>query len=180
MALWQWRLTLIPEKALLYRYEVLPLVIPMELGEQGQWWADAQPRIHIEERIDEILVPVESWSTSMRMWGDEDGNNAYVSYVDERRETIDEIGFRLDARSIAKDLLSKVCMLTTDLGCVLLTSEYEILAPDESMLLDAMTRSNARRFVENPASTLQNLDRASLQDRIKYLTKSNKKRDSHG
>ena len=150
----------------------------MELAEHGHWWADAQPLIDVGAQIDQILMPAKSWSTSMRVWGEEDGNNAYVSYVDECQENFDEIGFRIDARSISKSLLSNVCILARHLGCVLLTSEYEILAPDESMLIDAITRSKARRFLANPASTLQGQDRTSLSNRIEYLTKSSKKKHS--
>jgi len=39
MAIWQYRLTLIPESVLLTKYEVLPLTIPMELprSSAGGW-----------------------------------------------------------------------------------------------------------------------------------------------
>jgi hypothetical protein len=178
MAIWQWRLNLIPEIELLRKYEVLPLIIPMESAEDGLWWTDAQPAVRVETLIDEIFPAAESWSPSMRMWGDEDGNHAYVSYLDTRRETVEQIGFRLDARSISRRLLSQICTLARRIGCVLLTSEYEVLAPDESMLFDAMIHSRARRFVENPESTLQELDKEVLRKRTDYLAKSSDTNDS--
>ena len=40
MAIWQYRLTLIPESVLLSKYEILPLAIPMELAEEFGWFLE--------------------------------------------------------------------------------------------------------------------------------------------
>jgi hypothetical protein len=69
MAIWQYRLALIPEGALLSKYDVLPLKISMELAEEFGWWSDNQPQSGFEQQIDLILPQMDSWSTSMRMWG---------------------------------------------------------------------------------------------------------------
>jgi hypothetical protein len=68
MAIWQYKLILLPEEALLSKYEVLPLTIPMELAEDFGWWSEMQPASGLEDEIDLILPPTDSWSTSMRMW----------------------------------------------------------------------------------------------------------------
>jgi hypothetical protein len=81
MAIWQFRLILIPENALLSKYDVLPLTIPMELGEDLAWWSEVQPQTGFERRIDMILPRMESWSPEMRMWGQEDGNDAYARAI---------------------------------------------------------------------------------------------------
>jgi hypothetical protein len=65
----------------------------------------------------------------------------------------------------------RICLLARDLGCVLLTSEYEILAPDESMVLANLNHSTAKKFVEDPVSTLQGLDQQKIQERANYLMK---------
>jgi hypothetical protein len=98
--------------------------------------------------------------------------------VDERLVSINEIGFRLDARSISKDLLSRICTLVKNLGCVLLTPEYEVLVPDESMVFEAIARSNARRFVEDPTSTLLNVKTKSHDARINRLINPSKNWDT--
>jgi hypothetical protein len=72
MAIWQYRLILIPEAVLLSKYNVLPPTIPMELAENFRWWSDVQPAAGFEKHIDRILPETTSWSTSMRMWGHEE------------------------------------------------------------------------------------------------------------
>ena len=171
MAIWQHRLTLIPEAALLSRHEVLPLTIPMELAEDVAWWSDIQPISGLERQIDLILPQTTSWSTSLRKWGHEEGDAAYVGYVDESKTTVEEISFRIDARAISPGLVSGICTLARELRCVLMTSEYEILAPDESMLLANIHQSTAKKFVEDPISTLKGLDLKKIRERSDYISK---------
>ena len=171
MAIWQYRLILIPEGVLLSKYDVLPLTIPMELAEECGWWSDNQPPSGFEQRIDLILPQMDSWSTSMRMWGHKHSDDAYVLYTDENKSKVEQISFRVDSRTISPELVRRICLLAKDLGCTLLTSEYEILAPDESMVLANLNHSTAKQFVEDPVSTLQGLDQQKIQERANYLMK---------
>jgi hypothetical protein len=66
-------------------------------------------------------------------------------------------------------------MLARQLGCVLMTSEYEIHMPDESMVLTAVNRSTAKSLVDDPESTLRSLDHAAIQTRAEYLMRDWKK-----
>ena len=171
MAIWQHRLILIPEAVLLNKYDVLPLTIPMEVAEDFAWWSDAQPLAGFQRQIDMILPQMDSWSKSMRMWGQKHGDDAYVCYVDESKQTVEEISFRIDARAISPDLVRGICRLARELGCVLMTSEYETLAPDESIVLTNINRSTAKKFTEGPISTLQGLDQKKFQDRANHFMK---------
>jgi hypothetical protein len=56
-----------------------------------------------------------------------------------------------------------------------MTAEYEILAPDEAMVLAAVNHSTAKRFVDDPVSTLLGLDHQELRDRVDYLMRDWKK-----
>lgn len=174
MAIWQYWLTSIPESVLLTKYEILPLAIPMELAEEFGWWSDNQPATGFEQQISLILPEAKSWSTSMRMWGQEESDDAYVAYSDERRDTVEEIGFRLYASKISSELIRQICLLARQLSCVLMTREFEILAADEGMVLTAVIHSTAKRFVDDPASTLLGLDRQKFQDRANYLIRDPK------
>ena len=60
MAIWQYRLILIPEKVLLSKYDMLPLAIPMELAEEFGWWSDNQPPSGFEQQIGLILPQMDS------------------------------------------------------------------------------------------------------------------------
>jgi len=172
MAIWQHRLILLPEDVLLRQYDVLPPTIPMELAEDFAWWSDVQPAAGFERKIDLILSPMESWSESMRMWGQKHGDDGSVCYVDKDKKIVEEISFRVDARTISQELVRRICRLATDLGCVFLTSEYEILAPDESMVLANINHSTAKKFVDDPVSTLQGMDQQKMQERMNHIMKN--------
>jgi len=152
---------------LLRRYEILPSVIPEGLDEETPWWSDVQPPSGFERQIDLILPQMKSWSESMRMWGTKGSDDAYVCYVDESEKVIEDIGFRGDARKISPDLVRRICTVAKHLGCVLMTSDYEILAPDEAMVLSAINNSTAKKFVDDPISTLRSLDRPDIQKKLK-------------
>ena len=171
MAIWQYRLILLPEAVLLRKYEILPGTIQTELAEDFPWWSDVQPRAGFEKQIDLILPPAASWSESMRMWGQNSGDDAYVIYTDETMKVVEEISFRINASKISQELVKDICEIARNLKCVFLTSEYEILAPDESMVLENLNRSTASRFVQDPAATLQGVDQEKLQKRIDYITR---------
>jgi hypothetical protein len=174
MAIWQYRLILIPGAVLLTKYEVLPPAIPMELAEDFAWWSDVQPPTGFERQVDLILPQMDSWSSSMRMWGHKHGDDAYVCYVDENKNRIEEISFRIDARTISAEYVRRICALAARLGCVLMNSEYEIFAPNESIVLTAIAHSTAKKFVDDPVSALRGLDHTKIQNGFDYLMKDKK------
>jgi hypothetical protein len=175
MAIWQFRLTFVPETVLLGKYEILPSTIPMEFAE-GHKWSNVQPPFGFEREIDMLLPRMDSWSTSMRMWGQKHGDDACVIYVDENQKTVEEISFRVDARAISPDLVRHICVLAKQLGCVLMTADYDILLPDESMVLSAINHSTAKKFVDDPVSTLQGLDHEKIKKRADYFAKDLKRK----
>jgi hypothetical protein len=171
MAIWQFRLILIPEEVLSRKFGgVLPSALSMQVAEDFSWWSEIQPDPAFERLIDSLLPPTESWSTSMRIWGHEDSDDAYVCYADERKNKVEEVAFRVDARKISQEFVRRICMIAGDLGCVLLTADYEILLPEEAMVLEAIGQSTAKKFVDDPASTLRELDQSRIQRRVSYLT----------
>jgi hypothetical protein len=166
MAVWQFRVIFLPEKVLLSKYDVLPPTIPQELAEDFSWWADVQPPVGFEGQIDLILPKMDSWSTSQRMWGQEHRDDAYVLYVDESKSKVEEIAFRIDANAISPELVRRICILARQLGCVLMTADYEILLPDESMVLATVQHSTAKKFFDDPAATLLKLGQPEMQKRF--------------
>ena len=93
MAIWQFRLILLPEEMLLQKYSILPPTIPRELAEDFAWWSSIQPPMGFERQIDLILPQMDSWSTEMRMRGHTESNDAHVIYVDENKEIVEENNF---------------------------------------------------------------------------------------
>ena len=171
MAVWQFRVIFLPERVLLSKYDVLPPAIPQELAEDFPWWADVQPPAGFEDQINLILPKMTSWSTSQRMWGQKHRDDAHVLYVDETKNKVEEIAFRIDANAISAELVKQICVLARQLGCVLMTADYEILLPDESMVLATIQHSTARKFVDDPAATLRELGQPEMQKRFNYTTR---------
>jgi hypothetical protein len=163
MAIWQFRLILLPEDELGELYPILPKSIPEEIAEDRVWWSSRQPQTGFEAQIDAILPPMESWSQSMRMWGQHDGNDAYVIYADEDLAKVEQISFRIDARNISPDLVHEICTLAKRMGCVFVTHKYEILLPSETDVLNAIESSTAKSFVDDPITTLKNLDTTKIE-----------------
>jgi len=150
----------------------------MELAEESDWWSDGQPAKGFEQQISSILPEAESWSTSMRIWGQGESDDAHVVYSDDRKETDREIVFRLDAYKTSSELVCGICLLARQLGCVLMTDNYVLLVSDEAMVLAAVNHSIAKRFVNDPVSTLLGLDHQKLKDRANYLMRNRKKKPS--
>lgn len=146
----------------------------MELAEESDWWSVSQPATGFDQQISLILPEAKSWSTSMRMWGQEEGDDAHVVYSDDRKETFREIGLRLDANKISRELVRRIWLLAQQLRCVLMTADYELLLSDEAMVLAAVNQSTAKRFIDDPASTLLGLDHQKLGDRANYLMRDGK------
>jgi hypothetical protein len=160
MAIWQFRLTLLPEAVVQQQCGEIPERLAEELAEDFPWWAATQPPKNFEDLIGRILPERASWSTSMRMWGSEDGDDATVCYTDEEKIMIEEIFFRLDAGTVSPELVREVSNIATKLECVFITADQEVLRADESKVFAALINSTARRFVEDPVNTLKEIGRS--------------------
>jgi hypothetical protein len=176
MAIWQVPFILIPEKVLLAKYEVLPPAIPMELAEDYGWWSSVQPPEGFERKIDLILPQMASWSNSIRMWGQKHGNDACVCYSDESKTKVEEISVRVDARSISTELVHSICDLAKWLRSVLMTADYEILVPDDSMVLTSIDQSRGKKFVDDPISAMTSLAVPKIQERFNRPVKNKEKK----
>jgi hypothetical protein len=171
MAVWQFRVTFLPERVLLCKYDLLPPSIPQQMAEDFSWWADVQPPAGFEDQIDLILPKMDSWSTSQRVWGQKHRDDAHVGYVDQSKRKVEEIAFRIDANAISPELVRKICALARRLECVLMTADYEILLPDELMVLATIQDSTAKKFVDDPVATLRKLGEPEMQKRFNYPMK---------
>ncbi len=160
MAIWQFRLTLLPESVVQQQCGEIPERLAEELVEDFPWWASLQPPKHFEDLISRILPERASWSDSIRMWGYKHGDDAMVIYIDEEKSTVEEISFRLDAGNISPRLVRDVANIAAKLGCVLMTPDYEVLCADEVRVLAVLINSTARRFVEDPVNTLKEIGRS--------------------
>jgi len=165
MAIWQFRLDFVPEKAVRSRYSALPATMTENMAEDFPWWSDIQPPLGFEVWIDAILPQIPSWSESMRIWGNERSDTACVCYVEENKNRVELIEFRVDVQKLSSGFVKQICDLAQRLECVLVTSDHRVLVPDKSAVLRAIDNSTAKKFLEDPISTLRGLDQSKLEFR---------------
>ncbi len=157
MAIWQFRIDLIPERALHGKFGLVPVALPKELAEDYAWWNNCQPAVPFESALAALLPESPSWSSSMRLWGDERGDTASVCYSD--NGSVQWIGFRVDVRDINPPFVEGICEFAKRMGCLLLTGQYHLLSPDIGLVLSEIRHSTAQRYLDNPAAKLRTLKR---------------------
>lgn len=155
MAIWQFKVLVIPESALRGKFGTIPVSLTRDLAERFDWWSDCQPPIAFTVAIDTMLPEIKSWSRKMRIWGDERGDAAVVCYDD--RKNVIEIEFRIDVRQVSLSFIRGICEFAKRLECVLVTNANHLLAPDESLVLAAINNSTAKKYLEDPVSMLRDL-----------------------
>ena len=157
MAIWQFKVFLIPQGAIRERFGHMPVTISTDAAQDFRWWAKRQPQ-GIEREISELLSETSRWGKDLRIWGDERSDSIVVCYEDDDRKTIIEIEFCIDVRHLSSKFVTSTCELAKRFGCVLVHWQSgRVLMPDVDALLDAINRSRAKKFVEDPAGTLKNL-----------------------
>jgi hypothetical protein len=156
MSIWHFKLSLIPEEVLRSKYCVLPSVIASDAAEDSLLWISVEP-VEIEKEIDSILPETNSWSDSMRIWGDEHSDSASICYIDEEKKRLEWVEFRIDVRNLSRSFVGAICKLAKELKCLVLTDQYQLIVPNEVAVFAAIDSSIAKRFVEDPISTLRSL-----------------------
>jgi len=154
MAMWQFRLDFLPEREIRRKFGNLPRTLSKDVVEDYPWWSHVQPRAGFETQIDEMIPQKSSWSESMRIWGNEDGDSVYVIYIDERKDKIECIWCRIDVRSISHSFVRGICTLAQQLECILVTAKHIVLKADEASMLAAINDSTAKKYLEDPVATL--------------------------
>ncbi|HEV7923807.1 MAG TPA: hypothetical protein VGR14_00520 [Verrucomicrobiae bacterium] len=182
MAIWQFGLDFIPHHVVRGKYEPLPVTLPKQMAEDYPWWADIQPPFGFEEWIDDVLARANALSQNMRMWGKEDGDSAFVCYDDNAKSRVTWIGFRVDVRQLSQAFVKSICMLGGRLECLLLTSTYHLLTPQEQEILGAINISVAMNYRKDPVSTLRSLKHTATQiiPLPQRIEPKNQQKPSHG
>lgn len=155
MAIWQFKLRLIPESAVRAKFGIVPISIPQEL-EDFAWWSDVQPPAGFETSIDAILPRTKSWSKEMLIWGNERSSAALVCYDSNRK--IEDVEFRIDVGGLSLTFVRSICGLAKELDCMLLTGSNHLIASDDRAILAAIRKSTAKKYLDDPVSTLLGLE----------------------
>jgi len=140
MAIWQCKIDYLPEKAVIEKYGALPVSIPDQDMDAVDWWASHQPPKELCSWSDGLLPESASWSSSLRIWGQEQerGNCVSVFNRSKTQNEVEWIEFRIDAQSLDVSFLSWIVTVAERLNCVLVTQENHVLKAELPLLVAAV------------------------------------------
>lgn len=153
MAIWQYKLHLLPKQNLQKIFGSIPDSLREDIAEEPLWWKDVILPEAIEISLDALLSPAISWSDEIRMWGDEDSNHASICY--DNAHKIEWIEFRVDARK--KDnvyFIDQIYEFSKKYDCILMTFDHRIISNKKTILED-FNNSTACLFLTNPTEALK-------------------------
>jgi len=156
VALWQFDLHFLPRISVLRRYNAVPIRISRAEFDGFDWWHDAPNTAKLGSRIDVILPKAESWSPSIKKWGDEDGNRVDIVF---KENSVEAVFVRIDVRDISVQFLSDICSIAAEWDCLFLLGNDLLMSASVSSLLAAMRQSKSFHFVTDPEGFLSLLAR---------------------
>jgi hypothetical protein len=154
MAIWHFRVGLVPCDSVNAYYGNIPLAVPDQDIAKHDFWATYQTPTNWESLLVPFGPEISSWSEEMRCWGAEEGHQISVLY---QRGRVEWITAKVDARIPCTDFLRQIIHLAVQLNCLLLASETYILEPEFGALFERFRSSVAARYLADPAATLKSL-----------------------
>jgi len=150
MALWQYKVALIPQEWLSAGGEVESL-----FGEEGfdteQTWGTFDTEI-LENEIDKILPRGKAWTDAYILWGDYEGDD--IQLWRENAKTIDLV-IRFDLRKPNKELLNGALEIARGSNLAILDlANRRVLPAKTEAIVEAIRKSEASKFVEDPHAFL--------------------------
>lgn len=160
MAIWHFKLDVLPVAAVKKTYGLIPVTIPEEAMEKIPWW-EGIPFRGIRERLPEVLPEGKSWSESALIWGDEEFNSILI-YLNEEWEGIDMFIVKIDARTVDTAFIVRMVEFAKSLELLFVTRSNQVIQPEYGGVLEALSRSGARSFVNDPSTYLKSLPKRSI------------------
>jgi hypothetical protein len=146
MALWQFTLDLIPAQAARVQgVEAIRLdpeqLDRITLGLSG----DEEPELF--DMLGKLMAERKGWTTKLRFYGDEESNDAQVSFDDTK---VVNVQFRLDVYDLSLPLIGGICALARRFSCVLVCrAGGAVIQPSCEAILREVLQSPAARFVRD-------------------------------
>jgi len=147
MAVWQCDLVLLPDKSLEAHHQAVPCRLTRDLYEETDWWDQIDLPEDADEKIATLLKPAQSWTSEIKIWGDDEGDNIHVVYDDAK---ISEITVRFDLRDISLDLLTGAASLAQHFECCCMSESFHVFKPDTENIVEAIRTSPASEFIRSP------------------------------
>lgn len=178
MAIWQFKFEFIPEISVIRKYGSVPDQLSVnhegwerhvstgdwEAGPDFEdaftepWWLPLNVDVTDVFPFLETMGQVQQWtanSEGFRKFGEASLNDIAVSYNE--KNIVEDLGARLDLRSIDQQFLTKAFLLATHFGCLLMDRQARLFKPDYPSFEKIMKLSNSFRFVSGPQQFLDDL-----------------------
>lgn len=181
MAVWQYRLTVIPKKALLDKYTELPekLFIDHEGWNEYwdnpsgkidddstvNWWQDQKVCIEdIRNKVDSLL-PRASWNDSKDclIWKMEQKKEDIDCsiFFNRRTKELESFDFRIDVRNSNTSIkfLKMILELCIERGFILMNTDGALIEPQKEKVFEDIKKSNAFKFVSDPKTFFKEIEK---------------------
>ena len=153
MAVWQFKVTIVPKQWLDVGGSVASLIAEEGWETAGAWAAfDAR---NLAERIAEILPRGKSWHAAIATWGSDQGDDIQL-FADKGR--VESLSVRFDLRNPNMALFRAIWDLAQESQLAILDMAQKRAVQSVKELLRAAAESDAAHFVLDPASFLSQID----------------------
>src|SRR4051812_18942740 len=125
MAVWQFVIDLIPASSARLSGVAAARMTREQLDEIDLGFSNADAE-ELFARLSTLLPEKKSWSTRLRIWGDEETDDIQVGFDG---HTIEDIQFRLNVADLSLPLVGGICGLARQFICVLATRDGAIIQP---------------------------------------------------
>ena len=125
-------------------------------------WKNNQPVVNFAELILNVLPCAESWSDSLRIWGDQSRNDIQVGSEGDK---VEFVMARIDTREDTSLMCAKIVDLARALDCCLFfPAARAVAAADTAVLGAAVRNSRAVCFSAAPFNCIEQLNRTPSND----------------
>jgi hypothetical protein len=156
MAIWQFVLDLIPAAAARIDGIIAARMSSEQLSGIELRFSQSKANSFFE-RVGMMLPGGRFRGSEYREWGDDAADDVQIHLED---AAIQYVQVRLNVADIRMPLVDGICALARDFSCVFATRGGAIIRPQRELVLRAILRSDAARFVSDPDRFIRELTAA--------------------
>lgn len=134
------------------RFDAIPPTITPEDYDSVDWWSNTP--VDFDAEFSSLLPAARSWHAALAVWGTADGNRFDVSR--DGGKLADVFG-RIDVRDISMPYVNRVVEIARRYDLLIVTEGRHVLRPSVEDLVEAIRRSPAFAFVQDPEAFLTRL-----------------------
>ena len=116
---------------------------------------DATRSRDVKSELSSLLPKTDSWSESILIWGNIDGNRVQLFDDGTPPELLVRVDLRNDSRQFVRDLVS----FATRMGYLMTNSDGKEVPPTTKSVAGDIAKSDAFRFVTAPEQFLESLEK---------------------